>query len=611
MILQNRMENKLKFLLLLLVCLFAVSAFSACGQGQNNAGSLNYPVLQLNVGESKELELTENDIIILQGVEWSSDDESVATVKNGLVTAVGAGSATINASYNGRIYACIVTVKAVSVTALSNTELFLIIGKEKTLSLLKDGEQIRDGIEWSSSDEEVAIADNGNVLCLSAGECRITAKYEGEKYICELTVYPAPYGAYYSRVKVEEMDGSVFEFVLTLSENGTYKYSRRDSGSESDGNFIAGEEVNEGTWAFRDGGIIVFTFNGGEMEMQYSSDGKLTSVGQLPTGGMDSELNRPSETRIDKFNDREELLRKNLPPEMLTRPNWVIVRTRQNEEKGRPDKFLISPVTGKFAEIDNPETWTDFDTACKYAHENGGVSLAYALDGKDNICCIDLDHCFNGNRQLSDTAKEAWQACGDTYREISVSRNGLHIFGKTDGMDVRSFSKDGKLEFYQKSHFITVTGDRAGNSSSLANFDSLPIKGHLEEVCGKHAEWKGAGQGVEGLSSMSDRDVVEKACSAKNGATFKAYYEGQDLKHNHSNSDMALMTYLAFWCNGDVDQMLRINATSGLYRPEKSPEYYEHTAMKAVRENAERFQPKREQKSYKPRSANGADKGGK
>ena len=262
-------------------------------------------MLQLNVGESKELELTENDIIILQGVEWSSDDESVATVKNGLVTAVGAGSATINASYNGRIYACIVTVKAVSVTALSNTELFLIIGKEKTLSLLKDGEQIRDGIEWSSSDEDVAIADNGNVLCLSAGECRITAKYEGEKYICELTVYPAPYGAYYSRVKVEEMGGSVFEFDLTLSENGTYKYSRRDSGSESDGNFIAGEEVNEGTWAFRDGGIIVFTFNGGEMEMQYSSDGKLTSVGQLPTGGMDSELNRPSETRIDKFNDRE------------------------------------------------------------------------------------------------------------------------------------------------------------------------------------------------------------------------------------------------------------------------------------------------------------------
>lgn len=110
---------------------------------------------------------------------------------------------------------------------------------------------------------------------------------------------------------------------------------------------------------------------------------------------------------------------------------------------------------------------------------------------------------------------------------------------------------------------------------------------------------------------MSDREVVEKACSAKNGATFKAYYEGQDLKHNHSNSDMAFMTYLAFWCNGDVDQMLRINATSGLYRPEKSPEYYEHTALKAVRENAERFQPKRAQARPESRLANAPDKGGK
>lgn len=287
---QKKIGKTLKFLLLAYICFCAFTAFAACSAGTAKSGSLNYPVLQLNVGESKELELTENDIIILQGVEWSSDDESVATVKNGLVTAVGAGSAAINASYNGSIYTCDVTVNAVSVTALSNAELFLIIGEEKELSLLKDGEQITDGIEWSSSDEEVAIVDNGNVLCLSAGGSRITAEYEGEKYTCELTVYPAPYGAYYSRVEVEEMDGSVFEFDLILSENGTYRYSRRDSGSKSDGNFISGEEVNEGTWAFRDGGVIVFTFNGGEMEMRYSSDGKLTSVGQLPTGGMDSEL---------------------------------------------------------------------------------------------------------------------------------------------------------------------------------------------------------------------------------------------------------------------------------------------------------------------------------
>ena len=83
---------------------------------------------------------------------------------------------------------------------------------------------------------------------------------------------------------------------------------------------------------------------------------------------------------------------------------------------------------------------------------------------------------------------------------------------------------------------------------------------------------------------MSDRDVVEKAINSKHGETFKALYEGQDLQNNHSNSDMSLMNRLAFWCNGDKEQMIRIFATSGLFRPGKSPDYYESTAIKAIRD---------------------------
>ena len=90
---------------------------------------------------------------------------------------------------------------------------------------------------------------------------------------------------------------------------------------------------------------------------------------------------------------------------------------------------------------------------------------------------------------------------------------------------------------------------------------------------------------------MSDRDVVEKACKSKHGETFKALYNGQDLQNNHSNSDMSLMNRLAFWCNGDKEQMLRIFATSGLFRPDKSPDYYEGTAIKAIKDTSGRFQP--------------------
>ncbi len=156
----------------------------------------------------------------------------------------------------------------------------------------------------------------------------------------------------------------------------------------------------------------------------------------------------------------------------------------------------------------------------------------------------------------------------------------------------------------ERGKFMTVTGDAFGESrKDLLNLDSLPVKDLLLKRFSKHKTYSGAGKGIEGLSSMSDRDVIERASAARHGDTFKALYDGKDLQNNHSNSDMALMTRLAFWCNGDKDQMLRIFATSGLYRPDKSPEYYEHTALKAVRENSNRYEPKRTNKPSKPPAA--------
>ena len=111
---------------------------------------------------------------------------------------------------------------------------------------------------------------------------------------------------------------------------------------------------------------------------------------------------------------------------------------------------------------------------------------------------------------------------------------------------------------------------------------------------------------------MTDRDVVEKAMKSKGGETFKALYEGQDLQNNHSNSDMSLMNRLAFWCNGDKEQMLRIFATSRLYRPNKSSSYYEGTVVKAIRDTTQRFQPSQNISSTpKPVSGNSSGKGGK
>lgn len=322
-------------------------------------------------------------------------------------------------------------------------------------------------------------------------------------------------------------------------------------------------------------------------------------------------LIKPNEQNTNPFLKVEENLIKNVPVEMKERPNWVAVKTWFNKDKGRYEKRPINCLNGEYAEADNPKSWTDFETARKFAKEKGYSTLAYALDGKDGICCIDLDGSVNEKGEYSALATEVLNKCGKTYIEKSLSGKGLHVFGSTSGMDVRTFAKDNSMEFYQKDHFVAVTGDGAG-FQRFESFDRPDMKAIIESKCEKRQDLRGAGKGVEGLSKMTDRDVVEKAMKSKGGETFKALYEGQDLQNNHSNSDMSLMNRLAFWCNGDKEQMLRIFATSGLYRPNKSSSYYEGTVVKAIRDTTQRFQPSQNiSTAPKPVSGNSSGKGGK
>ena len=318
-------------------------------------------------------------------------------------------------------------------------------------------------------------------------------------------------------------------------------------------------------------------------ELAVLVDGKGEEAYALPEIETDENSERES-----AFAKTERSLRENVPKEMLEQEKWVAVRTRYDREKGKLNKFLLNCKTGKAAESDNPETWTDFESACKYARANGGVALAYALDGKDKICCVDIDCCIDNDGNLSALSQAFLSKSGKTFAEYSVSGRGIHIWGKTDGADIRTFSKDGDFEFYQKSHFITMTGNMC-RKGELENLDNKPIMREIKEKCERRTEWKGQGVGLAGISRMSDRDVVEKAMKSKGGENFTALYNGVDLKGNHSNSDMALMSRLSFWCNGDKEQMLRIFATSGLYRAEKSPEYYEYTATKAISTVYNRF----------------------
>ena len=87
--------------------------------------SLSSSALTMNIGDKQEITASFTpSYVYYKDINWESDNETVATVKDGVITAKAAGSATITAtsSYDESKYAtCVVTVKAKEAVKPSHT----------------------------------------------------------------------------------------------------------------------------------------------------------------------------------------------------------------------------------------------------------------------------------------------------------------------------------------------------------------------------------------------------------------------------------------------------------------------------------------------------------
>lgn len=122
------------------------------------------------VGDYITLEaITEN---VDGAVAWSSSDETVATVANGVVTAVKEGVVIIKASYNDFEGSIEITVLSKPSIVISGpNELFV----DEFIELTADIQNIDDeDVEWTSSNEEIAKVSDGTVKGCGAGEATIT-----------------------------------------------------------------------------------------------------------------------------------------------------------------------------------------------------------------------------------------------------------------------------------------------------------------------------------------------------------------------------------------------------------------------------------------------------
>ena len=158
-------------------------------------------------------------------VEWTSSDESVATVDaTGMVVAVSAGEADITASVTDSEMSavCKVTVKvaAKDITVPDNLDVKLNDGNETTVEATVSPADATDvKASYASTDEAVATVDkDGRVQVLQPGECDIitTLMQDGEKVTEKTTHVKAFY-------EVESITLDSNEGKLTVGNSHTIK----------------------------------------------------------------------------------------------------------------------------------------------------------------------------------------------------------------------------------------------------------------------------------------------------------------------------------------------------------------------------------------------------
>jgi uncharacterized protein YjdB len=207
-------------------------------------------------------------------VSWSSSNTPVATVANGVVTAVVAGTATITVTTadGNKTATCTVTVNstatiAVSSVTLNQTSATLNVGGTLTLTpTVLPANATNKAVTWSSSNSAIAtVTDNGTVIALTTGTAVIIATTQdgGKVATCTVTVTQQATG-------VEAAEVSLVSMYPNPVTNGELRVDLSTDNEQ---------------WTMNNGGIEIYSLSG-TLVSRHTTAGETTTidVSQLAKG---------------------------------------------------------------------------------------------------------------------------------------------------------------------------------------------------------------------------------------------------------------------------------------------------------------------------------------
>jgi hypothetical protein len=272
-----------------------------------------------------------------------------------------------------------------------------------------------------------------------------------------------------------------------------------------------------------------------------------------------------------------------VPSELRERVQWVLWRL-----EWRNDKWTKTPwqVIGLLASSTDPSTWTTFEIAVDAYQLGGYDGIGFVFTEDDPYFGVDVD-------ELDDAERDWVVATLDSYTERSVSGRGVHVIGRGQLDGHGRHPK--QIGIFTSRRFFIVTGDIVDERLTIE--DRQDELGLVLARFVPPPEPSPTRTRVAEPVDLDDRDLIERATNAKNGALFtKLWNGGIDDYPSASEADEALCHLLAFWTGRDFERIDRLFRSSGLMREKwERDDYRERTIERAIEGTNEIYTPSRTQ----------------
>ena len=253
----------------------------------------------------------------------------------------------------------------------------------------------------------------------------------------------------------------------------------------------------------------------------------------------------------------------NIPQELRQYKQWLwFKRIVKVDKRGKEkiSKIPISPITLKSDGWNDKKHWTDFETAVKNLESSGSDGLSFALSKDDPFVCIDLD-------RVDDSFGNFLNDFNDTYREVSQSGRGVHIFAK--GVIAKNFNNQiEKVEMYQENRCIAMTGNiQRFGSMTVRRIE--PKQKELDKYYKLFAPKDSIKEAIRHYRMIDEQvpdcnKVIEIMC--RHNARAKALFEGSNTSGDPSKDDFVLLLFLNRFTHGNANMMKEIFLRSALNR---------------------------------------------